>query len=107
MLWIRGRPVAKCDPLLDRAIQHNPRSRRMGDLALDNGNTNKQKHANVVLITKNNFLLKISQNNSGNQEMIKGNPVFHHGWSCPEGRVSSLNKSNPTNPTMGGPVGDP
>ena len=35
VLWIGGRPVAKCDPLLGRAIQHDTRSRPMGDTALD------------------------------------------------------------------------
>ena len=35
VLWIRGRPVAKCDSLLGRANQHDPRSRPMGDPALD------------------------------------------------------------------------
>ena len=36
MLWIRGHLVVKCDPLLSRAIQHDPRSCLMGDPALDN-----------------------------------------------------------------------
>ena len=44
-----------------------------------------RKHANVVLITKNNFLLKISQNDLGNQEMIRATQFS----------------------TMGDPVGDP
>ena len=35
VLWISGRPVAKCDPSLDRAIQHEPISRPMADPALD------------------------------------------------------------------------
>ena len=34
------------------------------------GNTIKRKHARFVLIIKNQFLLRIIQNNSGNQEMI-------------------------------------
>ena len=44
-----------------------------------------RKHANFVLITKNKFLLKISPNKSGNQEMIWATQFF----------------------TMGGVVGDP
>ena len=35
VLWIKGRPVAKCDPLLGRVIQHDPQSRTMGDQTLD------------------------------------------------------------------------
>ena len=31
VLWISGRPVAKCDPLCGRAIQHDHQSRPMGD----------------------------------------------------------------------------
>ena len=31
VLWISGRPVAKCDPLRDRAIQHDHQSRPMGN----------------------------------------------------------------------------
>ena len=34
-VWMRGRTVAKCDPLLSRAIQHDAQSRPMGDPALD------------------------------------------------------------------------
>ena len=30
-----GRPVAKCDPMRGRAIQHDPRSHLMGDPILD------------------------------------------------------------------------
>ena len=45
----------------------------------------QQKHANFVLITKNKFLLKISQNNLGNKAMI---------WAT---HFS----------TTGGPAGDP
>ena len=35
VLWINGRPVAKCDQLRGRAIQRAPRSRPMGDPTLD------------------------------------------------------------------------
>ena len=37
VLQVRGRPVAKCDPLLVRAIQHDPWSRSMGDPTLNKG----------------------------------------------------------------------
>ena len=44
VLWISGRPVAKYDPWLERAIQHDPRSRPMGDPTLDlSGNVIKRK----------------------------------------------------------------
>ena len=50
------------------------------------GNMINGKHANFVLITnKQIFILKISQNNSGDQELIWANQFS----------------------TMGGPVGDP
>ena len=35
VLRIRGLPVAKYDPFLGWAIQHDPRSRPMGDPTLD------------------------------------------------------------------------
>ena len=35
VLWISGRPVAKCDPLRSRAIQHDNLSHSMGDPILD------------------------------------------------------------------------
>ena len=35
VLSMRGRPVAKCDPLLSRAIEHDPRSHPVRDPALD------------------------------------------------------------------------
>ena len=35
VLWISGRPVAKCDPWCSRAIQYDPQSRPMGDPILD------------------------------------------------------------------------
>ena len=31
MLWIRGRLVAKCDPLLGRVIQHDPQVTQLSD----------------------------------------------------------------------------
>ena len=35
VLWVRGRPVVKCDPSLDQAIQLDPQSCLMADPALD------------------------------------------------------------------------
>ena len=35
VLWISGRPVAKCNPLLGQAIHHYPQSHWMGGPTLD------------------------------------------------------------------------
>ena len=35
VLWINGRPVAKCDPLHSRATQHDRLSLPMGNPTLD------------------------------------------------------------------------
>ena len=35
VLWIRDRPVAKCDPLVSQVVQQDRLSRPMGDPALD------------------------------------------------------------------------
>ena len=39
VLWISGCPVAKCDPLFSRAIQHDPWSRTTGDPAAQHCDT--------------------------------------------------------------------
>ena len=51
VLRIRGRPVAKCDPLPGRAIQHDPWSRLMGDLTvptLDNWELDKIESMQIL-----------------------------------------------------------
>ena len=73
VLWISGRPVAKCDPLRGRAIQH------------DHQSPDRWEHDQLENMQTNIFIKKISQNNSGNLEII---------WAT---QFS----------TMAGPVGDP
>ena len=57
---IRDRPVAKCNPLLSRVIKHDPRSRPMGDLALDKWEHDGTENMQILCWKpKIKFLLKI------------------------------------------------
>ena len=78
VLWIRGCPVAKCDPLLGRATQHDPEVAQWATQLLISGNMIKKKKCKFCVNNwKNKCLLKMSQNDLGD-------PVFHHGWATHE-----------------------
>ena len=67
------------------AVDKRSPSRQMRPITRSVGTWLNGKHVNFVLITEKQYLLQISPNNSGNQEII---------WAT---QFS----------TMGGPVGDP
>ena len=83
VLWIRGNPVAKATHY---SVGRSNMFSQITQLS-KSGNMIKRKYARFVLIIKNQFLLKIVQNNSGNQEMIWATQFF--------------------TVYLGGPVGDP
>ena len=48
VLWIRGRPVAKLDPLLGRAIQHDIRSCPIDNLPLEKWEHDKTEYMQIL-----------------------------------------------------------
>ena len=48
VLWISGHPVAKCDPLRGRAIQHDHQSRPMVDPSPDRGEHDQMENMQIL-----------------------------------------------------------
>ena len=48
VLWISGRPVAKCAPLRGRAIQHDHQSRLMGNASPDRWKHDQMENVQIL-----------------------------------------------------------